>query len=75
MSFKPASLRTNVDLGHENISLLDSTAPELNNPVDISQIRLTNDSEKKRCEWADLVIAGKTNLPLCEWISKNYPDN
>jgi hypothetical protein len=35
-------------------------------------IKAQREKERKYSEWADLVLAGKTNLSLSDWMTKNY---
>jgi hypothetical protein len=59
----------------KNMSLRDCVVPEQKQGIENSQMNSQGEKEKRYNKWAELVLAGKTNLPLCDWMSQNEGEN
>lgn len=70
MTLKPITLRSDACLGNVDMSLQDCIPSGKKKELEQFQMEVQREKERKHGEWAELVLAGKTNLSLCDWMSK-----
>ena len=71
MTLKTFDLSLDTSPGNADMNLQDFASLEQKNEIEPLQMKAQREKERKYGEWAELVIAGKTNLSLNDWMSKN----